>query len=62
MSTSLELSLGLLGVGKVTVAQIHQVYLAGWERIRESVGALEGLREAQQRGLCDFIRPGQYRH
>ena len=53
--TSLERSLGLLGVDKVTVAQIHEVNLAGWDRIMESGGALEGLREAQQRGLCDFI-------
>lgn len=52
---SLERSLGLLGVDKVTVAQIHEVNLAGWERIMEPGGTLEGLREAQQRGLCDFI-------
>ena len=53
--TSLERSLALLGVDKVTVAQIHEVNLAGWDRIMGSGGALEGLREAQQRGLCDFI-------
>ena len=52
--TSLERSLGLLGVDKVTVAQIHEVNLAGWERIMEPGGALEGLREAQQRNLCEF--------
>ena len=53
--TSLERSLGLLGVDKVTVAQIHEANLAGWERIMEPGGALEGLREAQQRSLCEFI-------
>ena len=53
--TSLERSLGLLGVDKVTVAQIHEVNLAGWERIMKPGGALEGLREAQKRGLCEFI-------
>ena len=53
--TSLERSLGLLCVDKVTVAQIHEVNLAGWERIMEPGGALEGLREAQRRGLCEFI-------
>ncbi len=52
---SLECSLGLLGIGKLTVAQIHEVNLAGWERIIEPGGTLEGLREAQKRGLCDFI-------
>ena len=53
--TSLERSLGLLGVDKVTVAQIHEVNLAGWERIMEPGGTLEGLREAQKKGLCQFI-------
>ena len=53
--TSLERSLRLLGVDKVTVAQIHEVNLAGWERIMEPGGTLEGLREAQKRGLCQFI-------
>lgn len=53
--TSLERSLGLLGVDKVTVAQIHEANLAGWERIMEPGGALEGLREAQQMGLCEFV-------
>ncbi len=52
---SIERSLGLLGVEKVAVAQIHEVNLAGWERIMEPGGTLEGLREAQRRGLCDFV-------
>lgn len=52
---SLERSLALLGRAKLTVAQIHEVNLAGWERIIEKGGTLEGLRAAQKQGLCDFI-------
>ena len=52
---SLERSLALLGLTKLTVAQIHEVNMAGWERIVEKGGTLEGLRAAQQQGLCDFI-------
>ena len=29
--------------------------MAGWERIVEKGGTLEGLRAAQKQGLCDFI-------
>ena len=52
---SLERSLALLGLTKLTVAQIHEVNMAGWERIVEEGGTLEGLRAAQKQGLCDFI-------
>lgn len=52
---SLERSLVLLGQAKLTVAQIHEVNMAGWERIVEKGGTLEGLRAAQKQGLCDFI-------
>ena len=52
---SLERSLGLLGRSKLTVAQIHEVNLSGWERIMEPGGTLAGLREAQKRGLCDYV-------
>ncbi len=52
---SLENSLELLGLEQLTVAQIHEVNLAGWERIMEKGGTLEGLRLAQQQGLCQFI-------
>ena len=52
---SLERSLTLLGLTKLTVAQIHEVNMAGWERIVEKGGTLEGLRAAQKQGLCDFI-------
>ncbi len=52
---SLERSLALLGLAKLTVAQIHEVNMAGWERIVEKGGTLAGLRAAQKQGLCDFI-------
>ena len=52
---SLERSLELLGVEKLTLAQIHEVNLAGEEKIFQPGGTLEGLRQAQKRGWCDFI-------
>jgi len=52
---SLERSLQRLGVDKLNIAQIHEVNMAGWERIMEPGGTLEGLRAAQQQGLCDYI-------
>lgn len=52
---SLERSLRRLGLGQLSLAQIHEVNLAGWERIMEPGGTLAGLRAAQQRGLCARI-------
>ncbi len=52
---SLERSLQRLGVDKLNIAQIHEVNMAGWDRIMEPGGTLEGLRAAQQQGLCDYI-------
>lgn len=52
---SLERSLKRLGLPKLFGAQIHEVNLAGWERITEPGGTLEGLRAAQKQGLCDII-------
>ena len=52
---SLERSLQRLGLSRLDVAQIHEVNHAGWERIVEPGGALDGLRAAQQQGLCDKI-------
>lgn len=52
---SIERSLKRLGLDKLDVAQIHEVNHAGWERITDPGGALEGLRKAQDRGLCDKI-------
>ena len=42
-------------IPKLATAQIHEVNMAGWERIMERGGTLEGLREAQKRGLCERI-------
>ena len=52
---SIERSLQRLRIPKLGTAQIHEVNLAGWERIMERGGTLEGLREAQKRGLCERI-------
>jgi len=52
---SLERSLKRLGLEKLTIAQIHEVNIPGLERIVEPGMALDGLREAQKRGMCDFI-------
>lgn len=52
---SLERSLQRLRIDKLTIAQIHEVNMAGWERIMEPGGTLEGLQKARQRGLCDYI-------
>lgn len=52
---SLERSLQRLGLAQLAVAQIHEVNLAGWERIMAPGGTLEGLRAAQERGLCARI-------
>ena len=52
---SIERSLRRLRIPKLSTAQIHEVNMAGWERITEPGGTLEGLREAQKRGLCESI-------
>jgi|TARA_B100001964_G_scaffold163060_2_gene179021 L-galactose dehydrogenase len=52
---SLDRSLKRLQISKLTVAQIHEVNVAGWDRIMSPGGALSGLRQAQQKGMCDFI-------
>ncbi|MEW6752555.1 MAG: aldo/keto reductase [Candidatus Latescibacterota bacterium] len=52
---SLERSLRRLGLERLAVAQIHEANIPGWERILEPGGTLEGLREAQARGLCHWI-------
>jgi aryl-alcohol dehydrogenase-like predicted oxidoreductase len=52
---SLDRSLKRLQIPKLTVAQIHEVNVAGWDRIMSPGGTLSGLRQAQQKGMCDFI-------
>ena len=51
---SIERSLKRLGVPKLSVAQFHDNQVS-WERITAPEGTLEGLRAAQQRGLCEYI-------
>ena len=52
---SLDRSLKRLQIPKLTVAQIHEVNVAGWNRIMSPNGTLFGLRQAQRKGMCDFI-------
>ena len=52
---SIERSLSLLGIEQLAVAQIHEVNLAGKERIFAADGTLAGLRSAQEQGLCRFV-------
>ena len=52
---SLARSVQRLRVDKLNIAQIHEVNMAGWERIMEPGGTLAGLRAAQAQGLCDYI-------
>jgi L-galactose dehydrogenase len=52
---SLERSLKRLGAEKLAIAQIHEVNIPGWEQIVEPGMALDGLRAAQEQGLCDYI-------
>ena len=52
---SIERSLQRMRIPKLAIAQIHEVNMAGWQRITEPGGTLEGLQEAQKRGLCEKI-------
>ena len=47
---SLERSLELLGVEKLAVAQIHEVNVAGWERILEEGGDVGGVAGGTKKG------------
>ena len=49
-------SLGMLGVDKIDLYQLHDVStLEAWEEVMREGGALEGLRIAQLRGLISHI-------
>ncbi len=52
---SIERSLQRLRIPKLSIAQIHEVNMAGWERITEPGGTLDGLKEVKKRGLCERI-------
>ncbi|HIN29570.1 TPA: aldo/keto reductase, partial [Candidatus Poribacteria bacterium] len=47
---SMDRSLKRLQIPKLTLAQIHEVNVANWDRIMSPDGALSGLRQAQQKG------------
>ena len=51
---SIERSLKRLRVPKLSLAQFHDNQVS-WERITAPEGTIEGLRAAQQRGLCEYI-------
>ncbi len=52
---SIEQSLSKLRVSKLSLVQIHEVNIPGWDKIMATGYALEGLREAQKKGLCEKI-------
>ncbi|MDP6110808.1 MAG: aldo/keto reductase [Planctomycetota bacterium] len=52
---SIERSLERLRISRLSLVQIHEVNLAGWESIMSEGGALEGLRIAQKQGMCERI-------
>ncbi|MEK7397570.1 MAG: aldo/keto reductase [Candidatus Poribacteria bacterium] len=52
---SIEQSLSRLRVPKLSLVQVHEVNVPGWDKIMATGYALTGLREAQKRGLCEKI-------
>ena len=51
----LERSLSHLGLPKVDIYQLNSVEEEAWEQVMAKGGALEGLKEARERGLVDYI-------
>ncbi len=51
----LERSLSHLGLPKVDVYQLNSVGEEAWEHVMAKGGALEGLKEARECGLVDYI-------
>jgi aryl-alcohol dehydrogenase-like predicted oxidoreductase len=58
----LERSLSHLGLPKVDVYQLCDVGPNDWEQVMGTGGALEGLREAQKRGLVRFVGISSHSH
>ena len=52
---SIERSLERLRIPRISLVQIHEVNLAGWEKIMSPGGALDGLKSARKQGLCERI-------
>ncbi len=52
----IDRSLKVLGVERITLYQLHDIRTeADWDEVMAEVGALEGLKTAQYRGLIDHI-------
>ena len=51
----LERSLSHLGLPKVAIYQLNSVDEEAWEQVMAKGGALEGLKEARDGGLVDYI-------
>jgi len=51
----LERSLSHLGLPKVDIYQLNSVEEKAWGQVMAKGGALEGLKEARERGLVDYI-------
>jgi aryl-alcohol dehydrogenase-like predicted oxidoreductase len=52
---ALERSLSHLGLPKVDIYQLNSVDDEAWQQVMAKGGALEGLKEARERGLVDYI-------
>jgi aryl-alcohol dehydrogenase-like predicted oxidoreductase len=57
----LERSLSHLGLPKVAIYQLNSVEEETWEQVMAKGGALEGLKEAREHGLVDFIGISSHR-
>jgi predicted aldo/keto reductase-like oxidoreductase len=58
----LERSLGHLGLPEVDIYQLVDVRRHDWEQVMAPGGALEGLREAQERGLVRYVGIASHSH
>jgi len=58
----LERSLEHLGLPKVDIYQLGDVRRHDWEQVMAPGGALEGLREAQERGLVRYVGISSHSH
>jgi aryl-alcohol dehydrogenase-like predicted oxidoreductase len=59
--SDLERSLSLLALPKVDIYQLNSVEEETWEQVTARGGALEGLKEAREHGLVDFIGISSHR-
>jgi aryl-alcohol dehydrogenase-like predicted oxidoreductase len=57
----LETSLRHLGLPKVDIYQLNSVGEQAWRQVMAKGGALDGLKEARERGLVDYIGISSHR-